>query len=132
MAESMVRKAGKSRNFPEDFRGQPANLIRKIRKTPFRGFPTFRLALLPVDSSVDDKDDGQSEAGVQALVQADVLSHSPRGGDVPTIRFSRGLCDAGITEPRQVALKAKIEIENPFCRRGGFPTTSQEDQTWKI
>ena len=55
-----------------------------------------------------------------------------RGGDVPTSGSLWGLWNAGIAEPRCFALKAKIEIENPFCRRGGFPTTNPKEPTWKI
>lgn len=56
----------------------------------------------------------------------------PRGGDVPTSGSLWGLCDAGARKPRCFALKTKIEIENPICRCGGFPTTNPEDHTWKI
>jgi hypothetical protein len=40
-----------------------------------------------------------------------------------------GLSDAGDAEPRCFPLKAKIEIENPFYRRGALPNTIPKEPT---
>lgn len=47
------RNAGKSWNFPDSFHDHFASPIRKIRKSPFRGFPTFRLGASGFSTLVD-------------------------------------------------------------------------------